>query len=55
MSLIFSTSVSLNGSESGYGKRAALSVFSSPLSDLAVAGSTPERTKGNIYESTDSI
>ena len=29
-------------------------MFSSPLSDLAVAGSTTERTKGNIYESIDS-
>ena len=29
-------------------------MFSSPLSDLALAGSTTERTKGNIYESIDS-
>ena len=29
-------------------------MFSSPLSDLAVAGSTTERTKGKIYESIDS-
>ena len=29
-------------------------MFSSPLSDLAVEGSTTERTKGDIYESIDS-
>ena len=38
----------------GYGKRALSRRFLPPLSDLAVAGSTPERTKGNNYESTDS-
>ena len=38
----------------GYGKRALSRCFLPLFQTLAIAGSTTERTKGNIYESIDS-